>query len=98
MAIKTFAPNGANTAQLSASATSSSVALDQFSAAVRVLNAGPDLAYLQFGDSTVTSSNSRMPIPVGTTELFTKGAQTHVAAICDATKTATLYFTSGEGI
>lgn len=99
MTIKTFAPNPAiNTAQLSASATSSRVALDQFSAAVRVLNAGPDLAYIHFGGAAVAADNAKMPIPVGSIELFTKANATHVAAICDATKTATLYFTSGEGI
>lgn len=99
MNVKTFAPNLAiNTAQLAASATSSRVALDQFSSAVRVLNAGPDLAYIHFGGATVTADNARMPIPVGSTELFTKANLTHVAAVCDATKTATLYFTSGEGI
>lgn len=96
--IITFCPNGANTAQLAASATSSSVALDPNASAVRVLNAGPDLAYIHFGDSTVASDNAKMPIPVGSTELFTKANLTHVAAICDATKTATLYFTSGEGL
>ena len=95
--IKTFAPNGDITAQLVAGVTSSRVAVDKNSNAVRVLNAGPNLAYIQFGDSTVASANTRMPIPVGNTELFTKANATHVAAICDS-GSATLYFTSGEGL
>lgn len=96
--IKTFAPNGAAlTAQLVAGTASSRVAVDQYSTAVRVLNAGPSLAYIHFGDSAVTAANTRMPIPVGNTELFTKGIATHVAAICDSGE-AVLYFTSGEGI
>jgi hypothetical protein len=39
-----------------------------------------------------------MPIPVGSTELFTKGSAPNVAAICDAGNTAVLFFTPGEGI
>lgn len=98
MLIKTFAPTGAVTVRLAATSASSSAAVDQFSSVVRVVNAGPDLAYLQFGDASVASDANRMPIPVGSTELFSKANMTHVAAICDATKTATLYFTSGEGL
>lgn len=98
MTIKTFMPNtAADTAQLSAGTSSGRVALDKNSSVVRVLNAGPSLAYLQFGDSTVTASNAKMPIPSGSTELFTKGLNTHVAAIVDS-GSAVLYFTPGEGI
>jgi hypothetical protein len=96
--IKTFSPNSAaDTAQLSAGTTSARVALDVNSAVVRVLNAGPSLAYLQFGDGSVTSTNAKMPIPVGATELFTKGTLSHAAAIVDS-GSAVLYFTPGEGI
>lgn len=97
MTIKTFAPNGADTVQLEATTTSQRVAIDKNSSAVRVLNAGPNIAFIAFGDVTVNSTALRLPIPVGNTELFTKGANTHVAAICD-TGTAVLYFTSGEGL
>lgn len=97
MNVKTFAPNG-DTVLLAATAASGRAALNQYSSVVRVLNAGPDLVYIHFGDITVTSSNTKMPIPVGSTELFTKANATHVAAICDATKTANLYVTNGEGI
>lgn len=97
MTVKTFAPNGENTAQLVAGVASARVALDPYASVVRVLNAGPNLAYIRFGDSTVTATNARMPIPSGSTELFTKATASHVAAITD-TGTATLYFTNGEGI
>lgn len=95
--ITTFAPNGQNTAQLVASTTTARVAIDKNSAAVRVVNAGPNIAFLNFGDSTVTADNAKMPLPVGNTELFTKALATHVAAIVE-TGSATLYITSGEGI
>lgn len=98
MNVKTFAPNGDDTVLLAATAASSRAAINQFSSVVRVLNAGPDLVYLHFGDSTVTANNAKMPLPVGAAELFTKAAATHVAAVCDATKTASVYFTSGEGL
>jgi hypothetical protein len=98
MTLKTFAPSGADTVQLSATAASSRVAVDSLSSVVRVLNAGPNTAYLQFGDGSVSSTTAKMPIPVGSTELFTKGSATNVAAICDTGNTAVLYFTPGEGI
>lgn len=98
MTIKTFAPNGQSTATLAATATSGNVALDQFSSAVRVHNKGPNEAFIQFGASDVAASVSHMPIPAGTTAVFTKGIATHVAGICAATETATLRFTSGEGV
>lgn len=97
MTIKTFAPNGQNTAQLSAGVTSASVAIDPNSSVVRVLNAGPNLAYINFGKAGITADNAKMPLPVGATELFTKSNSTHVAAIVDS-GSAVLYFTSGEGI
>lgn len=98
MNIKTFAPNGSNTVQLVAGPASANVAIDANSNVVRVLNAGPDMAYIAFGVAGVTSTTARLPIPSGSTELFTKGSNGYVAAITDAAKSATLYFTSGEGI
>lgn len=96
--IKTFAPNGADTVQLSASAASASVPVDPFSNVVRVLNTGPNLAYIRFGAAGVASTTARLPLPVGAAELFTKGNAAYVAAICDSGNTATLFFTAGEGI
>lgn len=96
--IKTFAPSGADTVQLSATASTSSVSVEQFSSVVRVLNAGPNMAYLAFGVAGQTANTAKMPIPVGAAELFTKGIATTAAAICDAGNTAVLFFTPGEGI
>ena len=91
-------PSGLDTVQLSASASSSNVALDVTSSVVRVYNAGPNLAYIRFGPVGTTSTTAKMPIPVGATELFTKGIAPAVAAICDGGNTAVLFFTAGEGI
>lgn len=98
MTIKTFAPNGQNTVQLAATSASASVAIDPYSSVVRVLNTGPNLAYIRFGQAGDAATLSRLPLPVGAAELFTKGAAPYVAAICDAGNTATLFFTAGEGI
>lgn len=91
-------PSGADSVQLSASATSSNVAIDANSAVVRVVNFGPNTAYIQFGNAGVVSTAAKMPIPSGATELFTKGQLANVAAICDTGNTALLSFTPGEGI
>lgn len=96
--IKTFAPSGANTVQLAATAASASVAIDQYSSVVRVLNTGPNMAYINFGVAGTTSTTAKLPLPVGAVELFTKGIATTAAAICDAGNTALIFFTPGEGI
>lgn len=98
MTIKTFHPNGLLTATIAASAASSSTALDQFSDAVRIQNKGPNEVFIQFGNSAVAATTAHMPIASGATETFTKGALTHVAAICGAGETATVRFTCGEGL
>lgn len=98
MTIKTFMPNGSDSATLVATTTSASVQLDVFSQAVRVVNpAGGAMAFIAFGDVTVTATTARMPIQPGATETFTIGANGYVAAIT-ASGTATLYFTNGEGL
>lgn len=98
MTNKTFHPNGLLTASLAVTGASSRVQLDQFSAVVRVQNKGPNEAFIQFGDGTVTATTSHMPIASGATETFTKGIATHVAAICAGAETATVRFTGGEGL
>lgn len=95
---KPFMPTDADTVSISASSTSARVALDQNSSAVRVYNAGPGVAFITFGGSSVTSTVNRLPVPVGAVEKFTKGGTTHVAAICAGADTATLRFTNGEGL
>lgn len=98
MTHKTFQPNGLLTATLAATPASARVQLDQFSMVVRVQNKGPNEAFIHFGDNAVAATTSHMPIAAGATETFTKGVTTHVAAICNAAETATLRFTSGEGL
>ena len=98
MKTKTFAPSGVDTVQLAATAASASVSLDPNASVVRVVNTGPNIAYLQFGGTGVAATTAKMPIVVGAVELFTKGMQPKVAAICDTGNTATLFFTTGEGI
>lgn len=95
--IKTFMPNGQVSVSATATITSARLALDQYSNAVRLRQAGTAEVYIQFGDSTVTATTSHMPVGSGSTELFSKGAATHVAFIT-AAGTASLTFTSGEGI
>lgn len=95
--LKTFMPNGQDTATIAATVASARVALDPTSNAVRIVNAGAADAFLHFGDVNVTADTVKMPIKAGATETITKGANTHVAAIC-ASGTTTLYFTSGEGL
>jgi hypothetical protein len=97
MTIKTFMPNGADTATLAVTTTTARVAIDQYSSNVRVVNDGANTAFIAFGDVTVASTTSRMPIRSGATEVFTKGAYGFVAALT-ATGTTNLYFTSGEGL
>ena len=97
MTLKTFMPSGADTVLLAAGVASARVQLDPTSAAVRVVNDGAATAFIQFGDSTVASTTTKMPIKAGATETFTKGSSTHVAAIT-ASGTTNLYFTNGEGL
>lgn len=97
MTIKTFAPNGSDTATLAAGTTAARVAIDPNSSQVRVVNDGAGTAFIAFGDVTVTATTSRLPVRSGATEVFTKGAAGYVSAIT-VSGTANLYFTSGEGL
>lgn len=96
--LKTFQPNGSDTVTLAASSTNAAAALDQFSHAVRVHNKGPSECFINFGLVGVVSTTAKMPVASGATETFTKGNLTHVAVICAGTDTATVRFTSGEGL
>lgn len=98
MTIKTFAPNGQNTATIVASSVTARVALDPYSAAVRVQNKGPGEVFLQFGDINVAATVSHMPVASGSTETFSKANAAYVAAICAGADTATVRFTNGEGL
>ncbi len=57
---------------------------------------GGNIAFIKFGDSTVTALTTDTPILPGAIMVFSITAEaTHVAAIGSAT--TTLYFTSGHG-
>lgn len=94
--MKPFAPN-APTITLSATTTSSeNTTLPADCAQIRVHNAGPNVAFMRWGNVALTAVTTDMPIAVGATEVFTKGSNKRIAAIC-GTGTATIYVTPGEG-
>jgi len=95
-----FIPSGA-TKSLSASGTSASVALTGpgRSASVRIVNAGPNTAFIRFTATTPTAVTTDMPILPGTVEIFDMPeSAAYLGAICASGKTATLYATTGQGV
>lgn len=76
-------------------------------AQVMVYNAGPNIAYVDLGDSTVAATvptsagTGSMPVPpYFTTGIFTRDSinDTHVSAICESGETATVFISVGAGI
>ena len=110
MNVNPFSPDFANTKSLSVSSTSSSVVLattdtnigstGQGSNVRRIVNAGPNTAFLRWGTASGVGAAvvTDMPMLAGTVEVFTFSPDaTTLAAICAAASTATLYITAGEG-
>lgn len=65
---------------------------------MRIVNAGPNTAFIRFGVGAQTALTTDMPILAGAIELFSKAGDVDtVAAICAASQTATVYVTCGEG-
>lgn len=64
---------------------------------VRIYNAGSAVAYVRFGDSSITATTAKVPIPPGAVEIFAFGGCTHIAAIADTGLTTTLKITPGRG-
>ena len=110
-----FTPSLGVTKTISATSTSSSVTLDAVDVAatpsnpgagpwgghtvMRVVNAGPNTAFIRWGVGAQTAVATDMPILAGAIEVFTKaGAVDTVAAICASTQTATVYVTCGQGM
>lgn len=85
------------TATIDATATTGSVAVNAKVDTVRVYNAGTNDAFIAFGGSAVEAAVTDFPVPANTTVNISKGKSSHVAAICAATETATLYFTPIAG-
>lgn len=109
-----FGPNFSKTKSISASSTTASATLDATDVSstpspqyagpsgghmvMRIVNVGPNTAFVGWGVGAQTALTTWMPILAGTIEVFTKAADVDtVAAICAATQTATLYITCGEG-
>lgn len=66
---------------------------------VRIYNAGPNDVFVAFGDGGATAAlNTSMIVPQGNTEVFRAGeVATHIATICPAAGTASVYVTRGNG-
>ena len=110
-----FGANFSKTKSISASSTTASCTIDATDvsstptpanagpsggkAVMRVVNAGPNTAFIRWGVGAQTALTTDMPVLAGTVELFTKSEDTDtVAAICASAQTATLYVTCGEGL
>lgn len=63
---------------------------------IRVVNAGPNTAFLRWGDGAQTATVNDVPILPGGTEIFSVGVVTNFAAIC-GTGSAVVYITPGYG-
>ena len=90
-----FAP-GASYASLSASSSSSNVALPT-GATVVVYNTGSVAAYVKLGGSSVTATTGADVVPAGGWMAFTVGANTYLAAIT-ASGSTTLNLSGGSGL
>lgn len=97
---KPFRPFAGNTVNLSVSASSQRVEIDNCDS-IRIMNNGTATVWVDFGDGTVTAAlASGMPVGPGVTEVVAfpaGGARLYVAVIA-AGATGSIYFTPGEGI
>ncbi len=90
-----FAPNG-NTAQLSVSTSSASVALPP-GATVMVYNTGSQPAFVAFGGNAVIATTAFDEIPAGGALPFAPGSATYIAAIT-ASGATSLNISGGSGL
>lgn len=114
MNVQPFGPNFSKTKSIACTSTTASATLDATdvsstptqtnagpsggASVMRIVNAGPNTAFIRFGVGAQTAVATDMPILAGTVEVFTKSPLVDtVAAICAAAQTATLYITCGEG-
>lgn len=94
-----FTPAG--TVTLAVTAASSRIALDVGPSGQVMITNAPDsaLAFIKFGDSTVTAAVTDTPILPSACYVFSVGPDvTHIAGICAGAGTATVYTTRGQGI
>ena len=91
-----FAPT-ALPASLSVSNVSARVAFPSPGPTALIVNTGSNVAYLNFGSSTVTATTGGYLLGVGCSMAYNVSGQTYVAAIT-ASSTTTLSITTGSGI
>ncbi len=105
--IKAF-PSGAKTAPYSLTATaSSSTALPAIGKKVRLVNPGPNNAFISIGPGSQTATlpnstptNTSTPILAGTDIVLEleNEAQMYISGICATGQTATIYASVGDGV
>lgn len=89
------------TAPLSVTSTSATVILPASTNAyagaetILVTNNGPNIAFFRLGVGSQTALVTDTPILPYTALFIDRGFATYAGAICNATQTATLYFTTG---
>ena len=98
MSLNPFTPVTAGTLTASATTSSSSVTLTIINQAVRCYNAGSVPVFVRFtkGASTAVVATD-MPLAPGVVEVFNVGISDTISVITGSS-TATVYFTSGEGL
>ncbi len=95
-----FSPTG-DTVSISATTSSANANVTNFpsynnSGALLITNGGTQLAFVKWGNGTQTATSAAVPIPGGTSRVFSVANVTNVAAITP-TSTTTIYATPGNG-
>lgn len=95
-----FIPLYQGTKQIAATAASANVALAKGTERnIEISNEGPDTVFVEFGGSSIAAAAATgYPVLPGQSKVIRNiGQATYAAAICAAGKTATVYFTCGDG-
>jgi hypothetical protein len=61
---------------------------------IKVLNTGPNIAYIRYGTTAQTALITDFPVAVNESVILYSASATHLAAICASTQTATLLVAS----
>lgn len=100
-----FAPYDLGTTSLAVTATTGNRVLAQRGEAITLTNVGPSMVFARFGDASVTATvpsgatAGGFPVMAGTqTVVRSDFGDTHLALICDAGGTATVYISAGSGV
>lgn len=94
-----FRPNTAGTVTIAVATSSAATALVGKGSDLIFTNAGPNTAFVEQGSSAITAAVATgFPVLAGVTMTLGRAdGVTHVATICAAGTSATLYVSSGEG-